>query len=1077
MIHIDLEPALLRKVRELVAGELAQDFPKAARARGEALVQERLVDGRLDGDELKATVKDKGETHKVRLTLPVFGGPTVTQCPCQKHVASSGEPRCAHVYAVHKALSAALEDAEDKELRGADHSALFDAMDDFIGVGADVTAPSAFSEEATATDGIRLVWRVDDGLDLAPFLQTRLADGPWSKGRRLGWGEFIGSPALWSTQADHLAAARVKPRRLGNQDDFEVDVFGLLEDLDGHPLVFWTGEGEESVAVEAGVVGLAVRKTDEGIVVASHINAAPVERQWIFEGKGYVTLVASPRRLLFARCNAATTAFLLKLSRSERAVPMADKERLLSYLVRLEQKLAVAISDTIVEPSRVPASELLYVRMTPMQPSGIKVELLVRPAPTGGYFPAGMGPDTVLDVTDPDQPRNVARSLDGEADRACAFVEALGIGRLPCVHGHIWFLRTDDAALDFVTALNAYAERAALAVEWPKHAQKAYEQAAPLEAQSFHIAVGEGRDWFDVAGTVDVDGQLVELKDLIEAVKRKTRYVRLKDGRWTRVTELFEKRIMKVASLLEETKSGFAIPAASIPELNALDLEKERVEILQASDDFKRVNALFKKARNMPCPLPEGFQATLRPYQQSGYEWMARLAAWGMGACLADDMGLGKTVQTLAVLMRLAGDGPSLVIAPTSVSPNWAKEARRFAPSLNVVMYRETDRDLALTKLKAGDLLLVSYGLAQRDAEKLAAVEWSALVLDEAQAVKNFHTKTAQAIRLLRANWRVALTGTPIENSLSELWSIFRIVAPGMLGPWEAFKRSYAVPIERFDKEGARSALQTRLSPFILRRLKEDYLAELPPKTEIDVAVELTDEERRLYDAVRISAMRDIETKAKKAEETGEKDDNRLAVLAALTKLRQIACHPKLFDPDWTGPASKLTAFVDICRGLKENGHRALIFSQFTSHLALLGEALRSIGCTQLYLDGSVPQKERAALVERFQAQTADFFLISVKAGGTGLTLTAADYVLHMDPWWNPAVEDQATDRAHRMGQTKPLTVYRFVASGTVEEKILQLHASKRDLVEKLLAGGARAQALSSDELLSILGYESSWEN
>ncbi len=1068
MIAIDLEPAFVRKMRELLDLELAQDFPKPAKARGGVLVAEKLATGQLSGDELIATVRDKGEAFKVRLTLPVFGGPSRTQCACGRQHAASGEPRCAHVYAALTALSADLDKYAEKALAVDDESALFAAMDAFMGEG--LASDSTIVAGADTEEVLRIVWRIDDRLEISPHLQTRMGSASWSKGRRLPWGEFIGSPAFWASPADQMAAARVKPRRVGDPDDFEVDVFGLLEDLDGHALVF--GESEAPLALAAGTIGLTVRTTEEGIVVASHIDAAPVARQWIFAGQGYVTMAEEPRRLFFARANKATTTFLDKLERTARPVPLEGRDKLLHYLVRLEQKLAVAVGEQM-DLATTPASDTLHVRLTPMQPSGIKIELLVRPAPSGGYFPAGQGPEAVLDVTDPETPRNVSRALEQEAEKAYALVHELDLAGMPCVHGHIFFVRTDETALDFVNGLNAYAAKAGVVVEWPKHAQKNYEEAEPLAEQTFHIAVGEGRDWFDVAGTVDVGGQAVALQELIEAIKRKTRYVRLSDGRWTRVTELFEKRLAKLAGLFETTRKGLALPAAVIPALAALDLEAERIEITRASDDFKRANALFKKTRDMTVSLPAGFQATLRPYQQAGFEWLARLAAWGMGACLADDMGLGKTVQTLAVLLRLAADGPSLVIAPTSVSPNWAKEAKRFAPDLRVIMYRETDRETVLEGLRPGDLLLVSYGLAQRDAEKLATVEWSALVLDEAQAVKNFQTKTAKAIGLLSAQWRLALTGTPVENNLGELWSIFRLISPGMLGSWEAFKKSYAVPIERFDLEGARLALEQRIRPFILRRMKEDHLKELPPKTEIDVAVELGEEERRLYDAVRLSAVSDLEAKLKAAEAKAAKDpnakepDQRMAVLAALTKLRQIACHPKLFDPDWAGPAAKLAAFLEVCADLKQNGHRALVFSQFTSHLALLGDALRLRGYRLLDLDGSVPQARRAELVEEFQRGEIDFFLISLKAGGTGLNLTAADFVLHLDPWWNPAVEDQATDRAHRMGQTKPLTVYRFIASGTVEEKILALHADKRELVDKLFSGAGAS--VSTDTMLAML--------
>jgi superfamily II DNA or RNA helicase len=1077
-VRVDLEPALIAAARAYVEAELGQEYAKAVRSRGDQLAGGGLVEARLSGEDVDAEVREKGELFKVRLTLPLFGGVSTTRCSCLKNVTASGEPRCAHVLATHRALAEQLTAEADGLARAADDEALFSAMDEFMLGDVDPLALSADGAAAADGEAIRIVWRIDDQLDVAPYLQTRLGLGAmaergagWGRGRRLGWEEFISMPELWASQADHLAAARVKPVRLGGRDDFAVDVFGLLEDLEGHPLVFWADgeEGERALDIVCGKVGLAVRPQGEGIVVASHINAAVPERQWIFAGKGYVTRAEAPRRLYFARANRATTDFLTRLERSSKPVPMEKKERLLGYLVRLEQRLAVAVADSLVDPASHPASDQLHVRLTPMQPSGLKVELLCRPSPTGSYFPVGIGPETVLDVTDPERPRNVERSFEREIDAARDCAEALGLDRMPCLHGHLWLLRSDDAALDLVSALATYAEQRAVIVEWPKYAQKAYEAAPPLEAQSFHLTVGEGRDWFDVKGVVDVGGQLVELSELIQAIKRKLRYVQLKDGRWARVTKLFEERLAKLAGLLDQDGDKLRLPVASIAALDAWDPAQEQVEIKAASDAWWRAYRHFKHARTASVALPDGFGATLRPYQQTGFEWLARLAAWGMGGILADDMGLGKTVQTLAVLQRLAGNGPSLVIAPTSVGPNWAKEARRFAPGLRPILYRETDRGSIVAQLGPGDLLIASYGLVQRDIEQLHAVHWNALVLDEAQAVKNSQTKTSQCVRRLAADWRLALTGTPIENNLGELWSIFRVVSPGMLGGWEAFKKSFAIPIERLRLEGARQALASRLEPFVLRRLKEDYLPELPAKTEIDVAVELSEEERRLYDAVRLSSLQSLDEKKKKAEAKGEEVDQRLAVLAALTKLRQIACHAQLFDPDWKEGSAKLSAFVDTCRALKANGHRALVFSQFTSHLRLLGDALAAMGARYLYLDGSVTAKRRGELVDAFQGGDGDFFLISVKAGGTGLTLTAADYVLHMDPWWNPAVEDQATDRAHRMGQTKPLTVYRFVAARTVEEKILELHATKRELVERLLAGGPTAEALSEQELIGLL--------
>jgi SNF2 family DNA or RNA helicase len=486
---------------------------------------------------------------------------------------------------------------------------------------------------------------------------------------------------------------------------------------------------------------------------------------------------------------------------------------------------------------------------------------------------------------------------------------------------------------------------------------------------------------------------------------------------------------------------------------------------------FGKLFARMRGASAEAPAVPASFTGVLRDYQVDGYRWLARLAAWGAGACLADDMGLGKTLQALALLCLRAGEGPALVVAPTSVCANWAKEAGRFAPSLAVSLYRETDREDVVSRLGPGHVLVASYGLVTRDVERLKAVRFATLVLDEAQAVKNAATRRARAARELDADFRLALTGTPVENHLGELWSLMRVVFPGLLGSWEMFRERFALPIER-DRDSARQrALSSALRPFLLRRAKSEVARELPSRTEIDLRVALTAEERRLYDEARLAAV---------ARLTGQADvpseGRRFQVLAAITKLRLLACHPKLYDPETRVPSSKLDRFLSLASDLKEGGHRALVFSQFTSHLALVREALDrdgppgpASGIRYLYLDGHTPPAERDRLVERFQAGEGDLFLISLRAGGSGLNLTGADYVVHLDPWWNPAVEDQATDRAHRIGQTKPVTVYRLVTRGTIEEAIVKLHAEKRDLVAGVLDGMDAAGKLSPDDLVSLI--------
>ena len=396
---------------------------------------------------------------------------------------------------------------------------------------------------------------------------------------------------------------------------------------------------------------------------------------------------------------------------------------------------------------------------------------------------------------------------------------------------------------------------------------------------------------------------------------------------------------------------------------------------------------------------------------------------------------------------------------------NWQREAERFAPSLKAKLYREHDRQSLVESAGPGDLIITSYQLLQRDVDRFTARAWHTLVLDEAQFIKNFQTKTAQAVRQLDADWRLALSGTPLENHLGELWSLMRTISPGLLGSWDRFRKSFAEPIERQGDRDRLQALGRVVRPFILRRTKKEVLSELPERTEVVRLAELSEEERKKYDAARMAALSEI---TKPGE--GENDSQmRIRVLAWLTRLRQLACHPSLVDKRWDKSSAKLDLFMEIVAELREGEHRALVFSQFVQHLSLLREALDKIGVKYQYLDGSTPAAKRQEAVDRFQAGEGELFLISLKAGGTGLNLTAADYVIHMDPWWNPAVEDQATDRAHRIGQMRAVTVYRLVAKDTIEQQILALHADKRELISGVLDGADRAGKMSTDELVSLI--------
>lgn len=454
---------------------------------------------------------------------------------------------------------------------------------------------------------------------------------------------------------------------------------------------------------------------------------------------------------------------------------------------------------------------------------------------------------------------------------------------------------------------------------------------------------------------------------------------------------------------------------------------------------------------------PQGLKACLRDYQQHGLNWLQYLRQMNLGGILADDMGLGKTVQALAHMLYEKEAGrltqASLIIAPTSLVMNWFKEAARFTPDLKVLVFHGTERHT--DNFDGYDLIVSTYGLIQRDKTRFIAYKFYYLVLDEAQFIKNARTKTTQIIQQLQASYRLCLTGTPLENHLGELWSLFHFLMPGLLGDAKQFRLWFRTPIEKNADADRRLMLIKRVQPFVLRRSKNEVARELPAKTEMVRSIELVGAQRDLYEAIRMS----MEKKVREAIAKQGLNKSHIILLDALLKLRQICCDPRLLSlPEAKmahGISAKLEALMDLVDNLMEEGRRVLIFSQFTSMLAIIEEQLLAKKYDYLKLTGQT--QNRQSLVDRFQEGEAPIFLISLKAGGTGLNLTKADTVIHYDPWWNPAVEDQATDRSHRIGQENPVFVYKLISAGTVEEAILAMQEKKRQLIEGVLSTSTAA--------------------
>ncbi len=639
------------------------------------------------------------------------------------------------------------------------------------------------------------------------------------------------------------------------------------------------------------------------------------------------------------------------------------------------------------------------------------------------------------------------------------------------------FLGMSDTSLllnDFQSALQALEELEAARVSphfdvilrWPKG--KKFSVSKTLQSAHLQLALGKKSEWFDISGNLHInDEQVIALRQLLELVKTSNgRFVALGSEQVLALSEDLKNKLEQLNQLSEDGKFH-PLAAFQIAEVTA----GMRMKTLHAWD---QQTLKMREANTVSIKVPSTFKGQLRDYQFAGFEWAMRLAHWGAGACLADDMGLGKTLQALAVILARANKGPSLVIAPTSVCFNWQQEASKFCPTLSVKLFSEAgsidDRKQLLQNLDSLDCLVLSYGMLQRESELLQSVSWTTIVADEAQALKNPIAKRTKAACALKADFKMVTTGTPIENDLSELWSIFRFVNPGLLGNLKSFSKRFSHPIENAKEEplkarAASQALRTLTETFILRRMKHDVLSELPPRTNINVAVNMSAEEQAFYEALRLNAIDNIS----QSSQQGNTGEQRIKMLAELVKLRQACCNVKLVMAESSIPSAKLEALDELLNELKLNNHKALIFSQFVGHLQLIKEHIEARGFSYQYLDGATPQKVRQKAVNNFQSGEGDIFLISLKAGGSGLNLTAADYVIHMDPWWNPAVEDQASDRAHRIGQNRPVTIYRLICQNTIEQKIVALHEHKRDIADTILSGNDSVTKLSVDDMLNML--------
>ena len=567
-----------------------------------------------------------------------------------------------------------------------------------------------------------------------------------------------------------------------------------------------------------------------------------------------------------------------------------------------------------------------------------------------------------------------------------------------------------------------------------------------------------------------------ELLDILKSYRRKKKYHRLHNGDFINLEE--DNSLLTLAEMMdtlrmapkELLKGNMKIPLYRALYLDRL-LEKNEEIYSNRDSHFREMVKNFKTLKDADYEEPMSLAGTMRGYQRTGYRWLRTLEAYGLGGILADDMGLGKTLQILAVLLSAREEGKdetSLVVAPASLVFNWGEEIRSYTPELSCgfITGTQEERREKLEHYREYDVIITSYDLLKRDIENYEDKEFYYQIIDEAQYIKNHTTAAAKAVKAIKSHTRYALTGTPIENRLSELWSIFDYLIPGYLYGYDVFRNDFEAPIVKNEDQMVLERLQRMTAPFILRRMKENVLKDLPEKLEENCYVRFEPEQQKLYDAQVLYMKQQIAM-----QDAQEFQKNKIQILAELMKLRQICCDPGLCFENYKGESSKLEACVELLQSAVEGGHKILLFSQFTSMLDLIARRLEKDGISFYTITGATPKEKRLQLVKAFNTDDTKVFLISLKAGGVGLNLTGADVVIHYDPWWNLAVQNQATDRAHRIGQTKVVVVYRLIAKGTIEEKIQELQESKRALSEQIIQGDAgQLGGMSKEDFISLLG-------
>lgn len=908
----------------------------------------------------------------------------------------------------------------------------------------------------------RLAWQFipsQQGLKLIE--QTLMKNGRWSSGKlrdpQYEQYELL-NRAEYATKQDKEVISTYGSTSLIKQSLGLGSKESALYCLVGHPNIYNTESHNQPCSFHKANVKLLVHETADHQVLIKLSHQAAHRKIFVEE--------IDKTNYQIVHFDKSSVELFKTLGPSGIAVPASAKEQVLSILKQANSLIEIETELDYEDLPSIEADSRPHLTID-FDHHSYHLSIHIRTQCFGDWGPLalpGEGSKRLTAIKDNVKFQSL-RDLNQEEFLAKQLLGELG---LEYVEGFNWVIISTEleTSLDILMKLEALqqAEPERLKIIWEEGAKV---KAKSISYSSLSLNVKSKNNWFEYSGEVIVDeDQVLDFAELLDLIGNSpSRYVKLNNGEFLALTQELKKSLESLRYSSSSSGSDSKVHSLAYSTLEDVVEKSASVNLDQEWSDFI---AKIKNFNKLKIPTPKGLKAELRDYQKEGYKWLYRLSQIGAGACLADDMGLGKTLQTIAVMLPLIKTNPVLVVAPASVVHNWQSEIAKFAPSIKVTLLSEFGTTEARTKIikkaGSGDLIVCSYGLLHQIAETLRSKQWSMLVLDESQAIKNPMAKRSQAAKSLLADFKLVLTGTPIENNLTELWSQFNFINPGLLGSLESFRAKFANAIEMNKDKVAQTALRQMIAPYILRRLKSDVLQDLPPKIEQTVKIDFDVGEAALYEALRQKAIENIENLDQK-----DASKRKFHILSEMTKLRRACCHPSLVNKQIELEGTKNQHFKELIAKLMANNHKALVFSQYTSYLSIIQEELDLMGVNYLYLDGSTPIGKRKQLVESFQNGEADVFLLSLKAGGSGLNLTAADYVIHLDPWWNPAVEDQASDRTHRIGQKKTVNVYRLIMRGSIEEKIIAMHEQKRELADELLDGADITAKLSEAELMSMI--------